>query len=92
MDRIKGEIKLKASLLQDTTGAETYTLIVRAEDGGFPAQKSTQAATITIRVLRNQNTPQFSQLKYTAEIRQDLGFGNRVATVQATDNDIKVSS
>ena len=66
-------------------------LYVRARDGGNPSREGEQQATVTINVVRNRYTPIFSELHYTAEVRQDLGFGNRVGQVSATDQDPEVS-
>ena len=65
-------------------------LQIQAEDGGFPVKTAVQPATIIINVIRNKNTPQFTQTSYSATIRKNLGFGNRVVQIQARDSDPEV--
>jgi len=42
-------------------------------------------------VIRNKHAPEFNNSTYKAVIRKDLGFGNSVAKVYATDADSEVS-
>ncbi len=73
---------------------QTFSLQLRiqAQDGGFPPKLAVQPASLLINVIRNKFTPQFSQALYTANIRMNLGFGNRVVQVQAADDDPEVST
>ena len=68
----------------------TFQLIIRAEDGGFPPRRGQNLATLNVNVQRNLFAPQFTQSSYISNVRKDLGYGNRVTTVQATDSDRQV--
>ena len=48
-------------------------------------------ATLIINVIRNKFTPEFSQASYSANIRMNLGFGNRVVQLETRDSDPEVS-
>lgn len=60
---------------------------MRLSDGGTPAKFSDSTAALRVTVTRNNNPPVFTQQSYTATINENLGFGNRVTTVEATDAD-----
>ena len=66
-------------------------LRVQAQDGGFPPKVSEVPATLIINVIRNKYTPEFSESSYTANIRMNLGFGNRVVQLETRDGDPEVS-
>ena len=64
---------------------------MRLYDGGSPSRPSESTASIRVNVVRNLNAPVFFNEPYAATVRKDLGFGNSVLTVQATDADPEVS-
>ena len=66
-------------------------LRIQAQDGGFPPRVSEVPATLMIKVIRNKFTPEFSQASYSANIRMNLGFGNRVVQLETRDGDPEVS-
>ena len=65
-------------------------LRIQAQDGGFPPKVSEVPATLIINVIRNKYTPEFSESSYTANIRMNLGFGNRVVQLETRDGDPEV--
>ena len=60
-----------------------------ARDAGSP-QKTSDVATVTIEVIRNENSPKFEKDRYTATINQNEGSGKRIVQVRADDKDEKV--
>ena len=66
-----------------------FTLV--AQDQGKP-QRSSDNATVTIQVTRNENAPQFERSLYVVTIPQDIRTRERVATVRADDIDARVSA
>ena len=54
-------------------------------------QLQTARATLEVRVRRNENTPQFSEGEYRAELLENYPLGQAILQVQATDKDSHVS-
>lgn len=65
-----------------------FQLNVLARDLGTPQLQSTNAATVTITVLRNNNGPIFQQTPYRKDISQNINSGTSVFRVTATDADV----
>ena len=65
---------------------------VRLSDGGEPPRMSNETATLRVNVTRNRFAPQFNATLYTTRIRQDLGVGNGVVRLFASDADAPVSN
>ena len=65
---------------------------MRASDGGEPARLSNESALLRVNVTRNRFAPRFNSSEYSARIRQDLGVGNGVVRLFASDDDPPVSS
>lgn len=51
---------------------------------------SQRTGTLVISVIRNNNVPKFTAATYAKSIREDLGQGNGVLKVEATDSDREV--
>lgn len=66
-----------------------WQLIVRLSDGA--GRVAAQSATVTINVIRNQNTPYFINEPYTRLIQENLPTGTSIYQVTARDNDSPVS-
>lgn len=78
-----GEIAVVGKL--DFEVATSYSLIVRASDGGVPAQSAEVEVVITVTDY-NDNAPAFSnEAEYTCAIEERLPGGQYCVTVQATD-------
>ncbi|PKK19791.1 protocadherin-16-like [Columba livia] len=70
----------------DREEAAFHELMLRASDGGEPAQTGT--ARIRVAVLdANDNAPVFSQAEYTVRVPEDVPVGSTLVTVTATDPD-----
>ncbi|XP_076458559.1 protocadherin Fat 1-like [Babylonia areolata] len=79
-----GSIRLQQSILfrQELT----YSVRVRARDGGSPRRSST--AVVTVNVNRNLFDPVFSQAEYTIDISETTAPGTGILFVSASDNDV----
>lgn len=64
-------------------------LIVRLSDGA--GRVAAQSATVTINVVRNQNTPFFVNEPYSRLIQENLPTGTSIYQVTARDADATVS-
>ncbi|KAL5011191.1 hypothetical protein ScPMuIL_011726 [Solemya velum] len=76
------------SLLTNNIGSETessYSIRVVAADGGYPSLTDTSVVTVT--VVRNLFTPQFTTLNYEIFIPETQGVGISLVKVEATDAD-----
>ncbi len=62
-------------------------IVVRAYDLGTPQLTSQGSATVTVRVQRNKNCPQFQGTPYSKTIDQTRGVNSDVLRIQATDTD-----
>ena len=62
-------------------------IVVRAHDLGTPQMTSQDSATVTVRVQRNKNCPQFQGTPYSKTIDQTQGVNSQVMKIQATDAD-----
>ncbi|PKK19742.1 protocadherin gamma-A7 [Columba livia] len=68
----------------DREEAAFHELVLRASDGGEPAQTGT--ARIRVAVLdANDNAPVFSQAEYTVRVPEDVPVGSTLVTVTAAD-------
>lgn len=61
---------------------------VRAIDFGSPQLTSSEAASVTINVIRNNNGPVFQNTPYSSDISLNVGSGTSVFQVTATDADV----
>lgn len=61
-----------------------------AQDGGSPQRSAT--STVLITVTRNLNAPQLLQQNYTVSIFETQNLGESIVQIQATDQDVGVSS
>ena len=63
-------------------------VLVVAEDSGEPARSSSNTATVTVLVQRNDFAPEFkNQESYAATISETTGEGNEVTRLQVSDDD-----
>ena len=69
----------------------SYSLVVRASDGGAPPLSSTALVDITVSDL-NDNRPQFTPRAFTVTVGEDAAVGSSVTTVSAADADTAVSN
>ncbi|XP_078660403.1 protocadherin Fat 4-like isoform X2 [Branchiostoma floridae x Branchiostoma belcheri] len=79
-----GNITVSGSLDADTV--ESYVVVVMAADQGTASRVSTAIVNINVTNV-NDNTPQFSQQRYTALVSEAATTGTVVATLKATDGD-----
>lgn len=79
-----GDITVKSII--DREVKEKYSLSLIAKDNGNPSLNSTVPITITVLDL-NDNSPKFTQNKYTKEVHEGTRPNSVVATVKATDPD-----
>ncbi|KAJ8866041.1 hypothetical protein PR048_033565, partial [Dryococelus australis] len=70
----------------DYERAKDYYLTLQAIDGGIPPLSNHAAVNITV-LDSNDNAPMFSQLSYTARIREDAQIGDKILQVLANDLD-----
>ena len=67
-----------------------WQLIVRLSDGA--GRVAAQSATVTVVVIRNENTPFFINEPYSRLIQENLPTGTSIYQVTARDNDAAVST
>ncbi|XP_019620041.1 PREDICTED: protocadherin Fat 4-like [Branchiostoma belcheri] len=79
-----GNITVSGRLDADTV--ESYVVVVMAADQGTASRVSTAIVNINVTNV-NDNTPQFSQQRYTAQVSEAAATGTVVATLKATDGD-----
>ncbi|XP_044259255.1 fat-like cadherin-related tumor suppressor homolog isoform X4 [Tribolium madens] len=70
----------------DYERAKDYFLTIQAVDGGIPPLSNVATVNITVTDC-NDNAPVFSQLSYSARIREDAQIGDKILQVIATDLD-----
>ncbi len=87
VDEASGDVSVRKSLLTDTS--KLYRFAIVSKDRGTP-QLTSDRATVTIQVVRNDNAPNFDKNVYTASINQNQNTGQRVAQVKAEDADPEV--
>ena len=63
---------------------------MRLRDGGEPEKTSDSTALLRVNVLRNKMSPVFEPATYSARVKENLGYGNRVTQVTARDDDKQV--
>ena len=63
---------------------------MRLSDGA--GRVATQSATVTVVVIRNENTPYFINEPYSRLIQENLPTGTSIYQVTARDNDDAVST
>ena len=66
-------------------------MLVYAEDAGIPVKRRSDPAMVTITVIRNKFSPQFSREYRRTGLRQDADPGTGVIEVSANDQDDRVS-
>ena len=57
---------------------------------GIPPRKSSGKATVIIRVIRNKESPSFSNLPATVSLSQSAGPDFEIFTVEARDDDVNI--
>ena len=67
-----------------------FQLNLYAIDKGVPPQR-TGPNVVTVKVIRNKNSPKFSTRDYKRTIRQDVSPGTSVVSVVARDTDTRVN-
>ena len=86
VDSSTGIVRVRNSLLQDTT--VTYTMTIRAVDTPVQGASSRDAlAQVIINVRRNPNTPVFAVSSYNMTVSEYLPVRSVVETMMATDAD-----
>ena len=70
----------------DREAESSHTLEVVATDGGTPALSGTVTVKITV-TDANDNSPQFEQPSYEIRVREDVGLGDVILKVKASDPD-----
>ncbi|NWV65404.1 PCDGA protein, partial [Malurus elegans] len=70
----------------DREEAAFHELVLRASDGGDPAQTGTARIRVTV-LDANDNAPVFSQAEYTVRVPEDVPVGSVLITVTASDSD-----
>ncbi|VEN38816.1 unnamed protein product, partial [Callosobruchus maculatus] len=70
----------------DYERAKDYFLTIQAVDGGTPPLSNVATVNITV-IDCNDNAPVFSQLSYSARIREDAQIGDKILQIVATDLD-----
>ncbi|XP_061313171.1 protocadherin gamma-A2-like [Pezoporus flaviventris] len=78
------ELVLEKAL--DREEAAFHELVLRARDGGEPAQTGTARIRVTV-LDANDNAPVFSQEEYTARVAEDVPVGSVLVTITASDAD-----
>uniref|UniRef100_A0A0N5AIL7 Cadherin n=1 Tax=Syphacia muris TaxID=451379 RepID=A0A0N5AIL7_9BILA len=68
-----------------------YDLVIEALDGGSPPNIGTLRVNVTI-LDANDNSPEFTESRYTAEIPWNVTVGYKIITVQANDPDLGPNS
>ncbi|KAJ8945175.1 hypothetical protein NQ314_009307, partial [Rhamnusium bicolor] len=70
----------------DFERAKDYFLTIQAVDGGTPPLSNVATVNITVTDC-NDNAPVFTQLSYSARIREDAQLGDKILQIIATDLD-----
>ncbi|XP_019645842.1 PREDICTED: protocadherin Fat 4-like [Branchiostoma belcheri] len=70
----------------DAGAPSSYSLTVKAVDGGVTPRTGTALVTITL-TETNDYTPAFTQTSYSASVNENVAVGTSVAAVTATDSD-----
>lgn len=65
-------------------------MTVQATDLGFPAQNSSNTARVTVRIVRNQRTPDFKDIPSNLAIEETVDVGDEIMDLSATDSDPEV--
>ncbi|XP_061313177.1 protocadherin gamma-A2-like [Pezoporus flaviventris] len=78
------ELVLEKALDREETAF--YELVLRASDGGEPAQTGTARICVTV-LDSNDNAPVFSQAEYTVRAAEDVPVGSLLVTLTASDAD-----
>ena len=90
VNEVTGEVFIKRPLSEDRQDVDDYVVNVRAYDLGVPSQVSESSATITIRVQRNKNCPQFEGEPFRKSLDQTQGIDSEVMKITAVDYDAQV--
>ena len=90
VNEVTGDVFIKRPLSEDSQDIDSYVINVRASDLGSPRQVSKSSATVTVRVQRNKNCPQFQGEPLQKTIDQNLAVKSEVMTVRAVDYDPQV--
>lgn len=84
INSFSGAITVNSEL--DFETQRSYTLVVMATDGGSPARSS--ILTLTVEILdQNDNPPSITNPMPTYSIRENVGTGELVGALNATDED-----
>ena len=83
IDSIKGSIYFTGSL----KGNITYTLVVKATDGGGNHATAKVMVTPTSTIISNENSPAFTKSVYSRKVPENIAINSLIVTVSATDQD-----
>ncbi|WAQ96421.1 FAT4-like protein [Mya arenaria] len=84
VDETSGEVKLRSALYSDQSQAQYILTVALADQAG---RSNVNTATLTINVIRNQNTPYFINLPYRIDISESTALSQSIFTVTALDAD-----
>ena len=93
VNSITGDVSVRRSLTEDVTSNNNhYTLMISAEDQGFPSPlRASRSASVNVVVVRNQFEPVFENTPYQTTVSLATRVGSSVFRVTATDRDLQVS-
>ena len=89
IDEETGEIKVKQSLdLEGNNSPQSlsYTLTIKASDGGIPSKSSTIDVEISI-TTENEFTPSFGNVSETISVMENASVNSEIYKATATDQD-----
>ena len=84
IDSLSGLVSVSGQI--DYERAKEYFLTIQARDGGSPPLSNHATVNITI-MDTNDNSPIFTQVSYSASVREDSPIGESVVILTATDLD-----
>ncbi|XP_077987573.1 cadherin-23-like [Glandiceps talaboti] len=86
-DSSSGVVRIKKEIDYDTMGSNKYyALVLRAVDGGSPANSATQTVTVTI-TDTNDIAPTCSVYLYTVKVAEDTVANTKFVTLDCEDED-----
>ena len=87
VDAVSGNITTDATLDRETK--PTYSLEITAEDRATSNRMSGTTTVLLSLMDVNDNAPSFAKSFYSQLVNEDIGIGDEVITVQATDPDFE---
>lgn len=85
IDSSSGELSVNGSIDRETI--QSYSLVIRASDGGKPSRFSTTTVKITI-IDENDNSPKFTNQNTVFNAKENSSPGTLVGEAKATDADL----